>query len=60
MNDGSSAEACVEALGLQEQVPAQKEDASIEAEVARSTNVVRKLSLDSLRPYEEVFENSDL
>ncbi|TMW81456.1 hypothetical protein EJD97_009515 [Solanum chilense] len=60
MNDVSLTEACVEALGIQEHVPAEREETSSEAEVARSTTVVRKLSLDSLGTDEEVFENSDL
>ena len=47
-NDGSSTEACVEALGIQEHVPAQREETSSEAEDARNTTVVRKLSLDPL------------
>ena len=60
MNDGSSIGTCVEALGLQEQEQAQKGQASFEAEVARSTKVARRLSLDSLRTNEEVLGNSDL
>ena len=60
MNDGSSIGTCVEALGLQEQEQVQQGESSCEAEVARSTKVARRLSLDSLRTNEEVLGNSDL
>ena len=48
MNDGSSTEACVEALVTQELVLAQSEEISFAAENAKNTTVVRKLSLDPL------------
>uniref|UniRef100_A0A494G8C7 Uncharacterized protein n=1 Tax=Solanum lycopersicum TaxID=4081 RepID=A0A494G8C7_SOLLC len=60
MNDGSSIEACVEALVTQELVPAQSEEISSAAENARNTTVVRKLCLDPLEDEEEGFKNSDL
>ena len=60
MNDGSSTEACGEALVTQELVPAQREETSSEAENARNTSVVRKLSLDPLGDEVEGLGNSDL
>ena len=57
MNVSSSVGTCVEELGLKEKEQVQKGEASFEDEVARSTKVARKLSLDSLSANEEVHES---
>ncbi|TMX05720.1 hypothetical protein EJD97_005452 [Solanum chilense] len=60
MNVGSSVGAPVEAIELREQEQVQNGEASFEDEVARSTKVARRLSLNTLSANTEVLENSDL
>ena len=50
----------MEEEGSQKQEQAQKEEVNFEAELTKSSKVVRKFSLDSHRAIEEVRGNSDL
>ena len=60
MNECSSIGTCMEEEGSQKQEQAQKEEVNFEAELTKSSKVVRKFSLDSHRAIEEVRGNSDL